>query len=105
MHGHTWKVKMCISGGKLDPVGILIDFKVLKNIMKRCLPDHCCLNTHVPQFKTINPTAENLADYLFDRFEAELPRNITLEFVKVWETDKACAIRAREVFIDGRCAD
>jgi len=101
LHGHRWKVKIQISGDCLNEIGILVDFKDLKKMMKRALPDHCYLNDF-PEFAEKNPTAENLAPTLFRIFEQELrgveagvPGTLTLEWVRVWESPEACAMVKR----------
>lgn len=90
LHGHRWQVDICISGEVLNEVGILFDFKDLKRVMKIVLPDHRCLND-LEWFAQRNPTAENLACYLFDKISSHLPFHLQLEWVKVWESPGACA--------------
>jgi len=34
LHGHNWKVEVELAGEKLDHIGMLVDFKVLKKILK-----------------------------------------------------------------------
>jgi 6-pyruvoyltetrahydropterin/6-carboxytetrahydropterin synthase len=94
LHGHQWDVEVCISGTELNEVGILIDFKQLKTMMKEILPDHTCLN-EMAEFEFKNPTAENLAVYFFEvirDYLFKLNENIRLERVKVWEAPGACAV-------------
>jgi 6-pyruvoyltetrahydropterin/6-carboxytetrahydropterin synthase len=67
LHGHTWKYTIVIEGLMLDELGMLIDFKELKLIMKNCVEqwyDHKCLND-CPEFRNLNPTAENIARIIF----------------------------------------
>ena len=65
IHGHNWRVKIRVTGGTLDNTGLLIDFAILKKILKEVLSrlDHVNLND-TPPFDTINPSSENLADYI-----------------------------------------
>jgi len=49
--------------------------------------DHRNLNTDVPWLKGSVPTAENLAQAIWDRLQPELPGGL-LHSVRVWETDK-----------------
>jgi len=60
LHGHNWVVTVYCKGGKLDRIGMLIDFKRIKEMVG--LLDHQNLNKIVD----FNPTAENLAKYLCD---------------------------------------
>ena len=74
LHGHTWKVVFLLEG-TVQENGMVYDFKVLKKLLDEQLPDHQYLNDSVE-----NPTAENLAPYLFDKVSAALkPLGLTLE--------------------------
>ena len=88
LHGHTWDIEVSVSGEELDSVGILYDFKDLKDDLNSVLADwdHVYLND-VPPFDGINATAENLARVLWERLEERItdPR-IKLHEVAVWES-------------------
>ena len=90
LHGHTWDIEVTIKGTELDEVGIVYDFKDLKDDLKRILDqyDHVYLNDVEP-FDTINATAENLARVIFEQMEEQLPPDITLVEVAVWESPLA----------------
>ncbi|MGI6451876.1 MAG: 6-carboxytetrahydropterin synthase QueD [Syntrophomonadaceae bacterium] len=91
MHGHTWKVELTVTGDKLDQVGMLIDFRDIKLALAQILEpfDHCCLNDIAP-FNQINPTAENLAKYIFDQAKKRLA-GYRVAVVRVWESGTAFA--------------
>jgi 6-pyruvoyltetrahydropterin/6-carboxytetrahydropterin synthase len=87
LHGHTWKVEVFVVGEKLGDVGILVDFNILEEKMRKIIErlDHKFLNN----IKEIgNPTCENLSKYIFETLK-DLPKNITLERVRVWEGEKS----------------
>ena len=87
LHGHTWRVEAFVIGEKLDENGILADFKMLREKLEKIIEkfDHSLLN----DFKEIgNPTVENLARYIFQNLR-ELPRNVKLEKVRVWESENS----------------
>lgn len=93
IHGHTWWIEITVIGTELNPLGILMDFKDIKQlIIPRTIQrfDHQLLNDHKP-FDKINPTAENLSKYVFEDIESSmlLPRNIKLKSVTIWESEKA----------------
>jgi 6-pyruvoyltetrahydropterin/6-carboxytetrahydropterin synthase len=90
LHGHTWDVEATIAGDALDDVGIVYDFKRLKDDLAAVLAplDHGYLN-EVPPFDTVNPTAENLARELFGALEARLADGVRLVEVAVWESPVA----------------
>ena len=66
-HGHNYKVRVTLEGPALDSVGLLYDFVHLKQIIHQVIHavDHKCLND-LPPFDVINPSAENIAKYLYD---------------------------------------
>jgi 6-pyruvoyltetrahydropterin/6-carboxytetrahydropterin synthase len=63
VHGHTYHVNVTIGGNELDPIGFLIDFKILKDIVHKKY-DHSVLNDH-PEFKDKFPTTELLAEQVW----------------------------------------
>ena len=73
VHGHNWDTIVYIRGRSLDKVGILVDFRKVKQCVKKAMDelDHADLNK-LPAFRTCNPTSENIARYLFDRISSEL---------------------------------
>ena len=92
MHGHNWKVEVEATATKLDDAGMGIDFKLMKRATKQVLEglDHYHLND-IPPFDEINPTAENIACFLYK----EISKLLNTEFVNitaitVWETERAC---------------
>jgi len=90
-HGHNWKVKVTVRATELDQLGMGIDFKVLKKQVAEVVNtlDHRDLNTH-PDFKTCNPSSENIAVFIFDRLQKPLQHNrYHLYSVTVRETDSS----------------
>ena len=92
MHGHNWKVEVEVIATELDNVGMGIDFKAIKKATKQVTAelDHRYLNEIKP-FDEINPTAENLAAYIY-KGVSELINNQRVEVsaVTLWETERAC---------------
>lgn len=92
MHGHNWKVELEAVATQLDDVGMGIDFKQMKQVAREVGDrlDHRYLNELEP-FQQMNPTAENIAAYLFKEIAAQLnSETITVSAVTLWETDRAC---------------
>ena len=87
LHGHTWKVEVTVDNQKLDDIGMVVDFKVIKHRLKEFLTgiDHVCLND-LPHFKKNNPTTEHLARYIFDEF-GKICLPLAIRKVRVWESD------------------
>jgi 6-pyruvoyltetrahydropterin/6-carboxytetrahydropterin synthase len=87
LHGHTWDVEVTVRGETLDDVGIVYDFKRLKSDLANVLDayDHAHLNTVSP-FDTLNPTAENLAQVIYERLAQTVGTEVSLVEVAVWES-------------------
>jgi 6-pyruvoyltetrahydropterin/6-carboxytetrahydropterin synthase len=90
IHGHNWRVKMRVTGNSLDNIGLLVDFGILKKILKEVLSriDHVSLN-ETPPFDRINPSSENLAEYICSEVQPLISRefpSVTVSSVTVWES-------------------
>ncbi len=87
LHGHTWKIEVFIKSEKLDKVGMVVDFTVLKKQFKEFLIhiDHVCLND-LEYFKKVNPTTENIAQYVYRNFN-QVIAPLKISKVQVWESD------------------
>jgi 6-pyruvoyltetrahydropterin/6-carboxytetrahydropterin synthase len=95
VHGHNYRVQIKLVGPQLDNIGLLVDFTELKRVLRGIIAvlDHQFLNDLEP-FKTVNPSAENLAKYFYDetqRHLTSLPAGASISEVTVWETDTASA--------------
>ena len=91
MHGHNWKVEVEITGEKLDKIGMVVDFKEIRKATNLFVDelDHEFLNNLEP-FSEDNPTAENIARYIFTKLSEEFSnKNVKVNSIKLWETDKS----------------
>jgi 6-pyruvoyltetrahydropterin/6-carboxytetrahydropterin synthase len=73
VHGHNWKVVVYVRCAQLDDLGLGIDFKLLRGRLREVLSglDHHDLNA-TPPFDKTNPSAENLARWVFERMRERL---------------------------------
>ncbi|MDR0401593.1 MAG: 6-carboxytetrahydropterin synthase QueD [Endomicrobium sp.] len=92
LHGHNWKVSVTFFGDKLDDVGMLIDFANVKIHLHKIIKilDHNLLNKINP-FDKINPTSENIAAFIFERFKCLETKNVKIYEVKIWESESSSA--------------
>ena len=98
MHGHNWKVELEVEATSLDEVGMGIDFKKMKAAANEVGDrlDHRYLNDLEP-FTEINPTAENIAAYMYREISGMLNSDtIRVKAVTLWETDRACVRYSEE---------
>jgi 6-pyruvoyltetrahydropterin/6-carboxytetrahydropterin synthase len=95
-HGHNYKVRVTLCGKELDEAGLLLDFKLLKLVMRPIIEriDHQMLNNLEP-FTQINPSAENLARYFFDETTLQLAEmtngRVKVKDCTIYETDTTTA--------------
>ena len=82
LHGHTWKVEVWILGEVNQDTGMLIDFKLIKNVIDQL--DHSNLNDIID-----NPTAENLTLWIFNQLDE--PPEINWVCVRLWESENSYA--------------
>jgi 6-pyruvoyltetrahydropterin/6-carboxytetrahydropterin synthase len=96
LHGHNYKVRVTLTGDTLDQIGLLYDFKDVKAVTNEVIDrlDHQYLNDLEP-FRQMNPSAENMARYIYDEIKALLLKStegrVQIKHVKIWETDTTTA--------------
>ena len=92
-HGHNYKVEVAVTG-KIDPqTGMIMSLDDLKKIINLKVMDqldHRNIDLDVPHFKInkVPSTAENIACFIHAQISSALPPHITLDSVKLYETDK-----------------
>jgi 6-pyruvoyltetrahydropterin/6-carboxytetrahydropterin synthase len=95
LHGHNYKVRVTLAGKEVDSTGLLYDFVHLKQVIQGVIRslDHKYLN-ELPPFDVLNPSAENIARYIYEQTSKQLPQapnGAGVASITVWETDVAAA--------------
>jgi 6-pyruvoyltetrahydropterin/6-carboxytetrahydropterin synthase len=89
-HGHNYDLEVKIVG-EIDPqTGYLIDLKYLKDIIKDEIEnrfDHKNLNLECPEFKDLNPTAENICVVIWQILRAKMESKYDI-VVRLYETPR-----------------
>jgi 6-pyruvoyltetrahydropterin/6-carboxytetrahydropterin synthase len=82
LHGHSFRVRVAVSGTPHPETGWVEDFGAIKHKLEpiRNQIDHYCLND-IEGLE--NPTSENLAAWLWPKIHQQLP---ALEWIEVFET-------------------
>jgi len=118
LHGHRYKVEICVSGEMVSDSGVseegmVIDFADIKKISQQFIHeklDHAFMvwdkdkellnffnqsTGHKPVIVPFTPTAENVAAYIFiklkDKFQDVYNTGLHLHSVKLWETPTSYA--------------
>ncbi|MEO0156513.1 MAG: 6-carboxytetrahydropterin synthase QueD [candidate division WOR-3 bacterium] len=83
VHGHTYRIEVKVSVEKLGKLGMAMDFRKVKNLLKKNLSklDHKNLN-NLAFFRKHNATAEWIAVYIYNEIKKKI-KNI--KSVTVWE--------------------
>jgi len=89
-HGHNYDLIVSVTGEIDAATGYVMDMKELKDLIKEHVEeamDHKNLNMEVPEFKNINPTAENIAVIIFNKLRPHIDIEKELEVV-LYETPR-----------------
>lgn len=89
-HGHNYVLEVKVIGEVNPQTGYVMDTKILSDVIKREVTeryDHKNLNLDIPEFKSLNPTAENIAAEIYKRLRGEIPEELELK-VRLYETER-----------------
>ena len=89
-HGHNYELEVKVIG-EVDPdTGYLLDMGWLKKLIEEEVEqrlDHKNLNLDVPEFKALNPSAENICYVIWQKLRARLDERYELQ-VRLYETPR-----------------
>ncbi len=112
IHGHSYKVEVTVVSAFLNADGMVVDFKLLSEYANAVFGnwDHSLIISQNKQDEweedgifipllshseliilPFNPTAENMAKYIFEELQEYFPTDVRVSKVCVWETAKAKA--------------
>lgn len=89
-HGHNYNLEVKVTGEVDEETGYVMDVKILADLIKEEIEDrfdHKNLNLDTEEFKTLNPTAENIAIVIYGILRAKLNDALDLQ-VRLYETDR-----------------
>jgi 6-pyruvoyltetrahydropterin/6-carboxytetrahydropterin synthase len=87
LHGHNYRFQVVLRGEPDPYTGIFVDFVDVERLVKEHVldrVDHTNLNDYID-----NPTAENIATWMWDRLEGKLPG---LAEIRLWEVPTSCVV-------------
>lgn len=86
LHGHNYVVTVELSSITLNETGFVKDYREL-DLIKKWI-DNVLDHQHLNEVFNMNPTAENMAKFIFNLFRKQIPQ---LTAVEVSETPKTTA--------------
>ncbi|MBX9850153.1 MAG: 6-carboxytetrahydropterin synthase [Cytophagaceae bacterium] len=89
-HGHNYELIVKIVGETNKDTGYVIDMKELSDIIKENVIrrfDHKNLNLDVEEFKSLNPTAENIAFVIYNLLRKKIDTKYDLK-ITLYETER-----------------
>ena len=92
-HGHNYRIEVAAEiPTDLQPGAPCLGFATLQQVVQREIMerfDHKHLNLDCAEFRTLNPSVENIARVCHGLLDAPIrTHGARLRFVRVWETDK-----------------
>lgn len=89
-HGHNYDLIVKLTGEINPETGYVYDMKILSDMIKEHILnrfDHKNLNLDVEEFKTLNPTAENIVIVIHNILRARIEDRFDLK-IQLYETER-----------------
>jgi 6-pyruvoyltetrahydropterin/6-carboxytetrahydropterin synthase len=89
-HGHNYELVIKVTGEPDLATGYVMDMKVLSDIVQENVIerfDHKNLNEDTVEFKTLNPTAENIAIVIYNILRKKIEPKFDLQ-IRLYETER-----------------
>lgn len=89
-HGHNYDLVVKVAGKPDKKTGYVMDMKVLSDIIQREIVerfDHKNLNLDTKEFKTLNPTAENIAVVIYKLLRPHIDKKLEMQ-IRLYETPR-----------------
>ncbi len=86
LHNHNWSVTAVLSSEKLDSMAVVMDFQKLKEMVDNIVAEfeNTALN-EISYFQQNNPSAENVAKFIYEKLVPKLPKGVKLQSIRVVE--------------------
>ena len=89
-HGHNYELIVSVKGEIHPETGFVMDMKLLKDLIEIEIEekfDHKNLNEEVEEFKSLNPTAENIVVVIWHKLRSKIDKNLALA-ITLYETPR-----------------
>jgi 6-pyruvoyltetrahydropterin/6-carboxytetrahydropterin synthase len=84
-HGHNYDLIVQVTGIPNPTTGYVIDMKILSDLISKEVLDrfdHKNLNLDTAEFKTLNPTAENIAIVIYNLLRNKINNELDLKIIE-----------------------
>ena len=89
-HGHNYELEVKVVGEVDEKTGFVMDMKILSDLIEEKVLeklDHKNLNLDVEEFRTLNPTAENIAIVIYGLLRPHIAEQYEI-FIRLFETPR-----------------
>ncbi|HRJ30225.1 MAG TPA: 6-carboxytetrahydropterin synthase [Cyclobacteriaceae bacterium] len=89
-HGHNYELIVTVTGEPDPETGYVYDMKVLSDLIREHVTqkfDHKNLNLDTEYFKTLNPTAENIAVVIWKILREKIDSSLDVK-ITLYETER-----------------
>jgi 6-pyruvoyltetrahydropterin/6-carboxytetrahydropterin synthase len=89
-HGHNYELFVKVTGEPDPQTGYVYDMKELSDLIKEKVTDrfdHKNLNIDVPEFRELNPTAENIVVVIYNILREHIDNKYELQ-IRLYETER-----------------
>ena len=96
VHQHDWVVTASLSSERLNNMGVVMDFQALQAMIDKTVAgfDNSALES-IGYFQQNNPSAENVAKYIYEKLRIELPKGVKLLNILIVE-EPGCSAKFHE---------
>jgi 6-pyruvoyltetrahydropterin/6-carboxytetrahydropterin synthase len=89
-HGHNYELEIKVIGEVDERTGFVMDMKKLSDLANEKVLqkfDHKNLNLDTDEFRSLNPTAENIAIVIYDLLRPHIDQQLDL-YIRLYETPR-----------------
>lgn len=89
-HGHNYEMQVKVTGEVEQATGFVMDMKLLSDLIHEKIIarfDHKNLNLDTEEFKTLNPTAENIAIVIYNLLRPHIDQDLDIQ-IRLYETPR-----------------
>jgi 6-pyruvoyltetrahydropterin/6-carboxytetrahydropterin synthase len=96
VHKHDWVVTANVSSERVNNMGVVMNFQKLQAMIDKIIAGFNDSKLEsISYFQQNNPSAENVAKYIYEKLRVELPEGVKLRNIRVVE-EPGCSAKFHE---------